>query len=145
LEDTLSIRDCCEFLVEESCPKVSSRLSACPRANTLDGVERLRRASSAEIHHTAHKSALFCRKRPGRILHRACNTRSATRNANSTSLSSWHPRLRGPSWHQHTECHSPFQPKALRRMVLARSKRDLVAATEMPASSAISFTERSFN
>jgi hypothetical protein len=46
---------------------------------------------------------------------------------------------------RHTECHSTFQPKALRRTFLARNKRDLVAATEMPASSAISFTERSFN
>ena len=46
---------------------------------------------------------------------------------------------------RHTECHSFFQLKALRRTFLARDKRDLVAAREMPASSAISFTERSFN
>jgi hypothetical protein len=38
-----------------------------------------------------------------------------------------------------------FQLKALRRTFLARNKRDLVAAREMPASSAISFTERSFD
>jgi hypothetical protein len=38
-----------------------------------------------------------------------------------------------------------FQPKALRRMVLARNKRDLVAVTEMPARSAISLTELSFD
>jgi hypothetical protein len=38
-----------------------------------------------------------------------------------------------------------FQLKALRRTFLARNKRDLVAAREMPANSAISFTERSFN
>src|SRR6266403_5957092 len=36
-----------------------------------------------------------------------------------------------------------FQLKALRKIFLARNKRDLVAATEMPASSATSFTERS--
>src|SRR5258705_10200486 len=35
-----------------------------------------------------------------------------------------------------------FGTKVLRRIFLARSKRDLVAATEMPARSAISFTER---
>src|ERR1700730_3378807 len=38
-----------------------------------------------------------------------------------------------------------FQTRALRRIVLARSKRDLVAATERPASSATSFTEQSLN
>jgi hypothetical protein len=38
-----------------------------------------------------------------------------------------------------------FQLKALRRTFLARNKRDLVAARERPASSAISFTERSFD
>jgi hypothetical protein len=40
---------------------------------------------------------------------------------------------------------STLQPKALRRIVLARSKRDLVAATERPASSATSFTGRSLH
>jgi hypothetical protein len=38
-----------------------------------------------------------------------------------------------------------FHLKELRRMLLARNKRDLVAATEIPASSAISFTEPSFD
>jgi hypothetical protein len=35
--------------------------------------------------------------------------------------------------------------KLLRKSFLARNKRDLVAATEMPASSATSFTERSLD
>ena len=38
-----------------------------------------------------------------------------------------------------------LQLKDLRRMLLARNKRDLVAATEIPASSATSFTEPSFD
>jgi hypothetical protein len=38
---------------------------------------------------------------------------------------------------------SEFAFKALRRIFLARSKRDLVAATEMPARSAISFNDLS--
>jgi hypothetical protein len=40
---------------------------------------------------------------------------------------------------------SGFASKALRRIFPARSKRDLVAATEMPARSEISFTDRSFD
>jgi hypothetical protein len=40
---------------------------------------------------------------------------------------------------------SGLSNKSLRRAALARNKRDLVAATEMPASFAISFTEPSFN
>jgi hypothetical protein len=38
-----------------------------------------------------------------------------------------------------------FSSKASRKIFLARNKRDLVAATEMPASSATSFTERSLD
>ena len=38
-----------------------------------------------------------------------------------------------------------FQLRALRKILLARNKRDLVAATEMPASSATSFTELSLD
>jgi hypothetical protein len=38
-----------------------------------------------------------------------------------------------------------FATNVLRRILLARSKRDLVAATEMPARSAISFTDLSFD
>jgi hypothetical protein len=40
---------------------------------------------------------------------------------------------------------SEFATKALRRIFLARSKRALVAGTEMPASSAISFIDLSFD
>jgi hypothetical protein len=44
-----------------------------------------------------------------------------------------------------TEAPYSFSSKALRKILLARNKRDLVAATEMPASSATSFTERSLD
>ena len=47
-------------------------------------------------------------------------------------------------WTMHN-CFSGLSTKSLRKAALARNKRDLVAATEMPASLAISLTDLSFD